>query len=84
MATQEEHEKAQRDYVIYSEVLRVRDMLKPIIDGEIERGHCVGRRECYGGTPGMRKTMLADAKRIARHCEAALHRLAQRITDDDL
>jgi hypothetical protein len=58
------------------EILGVRDELKKIVAGEIERGHCSpGTRECYGGKPGNRKLMLADAKRIAKHMVAKINRM---------
>ena len=56
-------------------VLECRDRLEPIINGEIERGHCVaGEQEAYGGKPGKRKTTLADARRIAKTIEVVLNR----------
>lgn len=64
-----------RDYVFAAAAMQCRDALRPIIDGEIERGHCSpGTRECYGGKPGRRKTTLKDAQKIARHIVTVLNR----------
>jgi hypothetical protein len=70
----DEFERAVHDHEFVTAVLQARDMLKPIITGEIERGHCVGGRECYGAQPGMRKTKLADAVKIAKTVEIILNR----------
>jgi hypothetical protein len=70
----DEFERAAHDHEFVTQVLTARDMLRPIITGEIERGHCVGDRECYGARPGMRKTKLADAVKIAKTVEIILNR----------
>ena len=57
-----------------NEVVTCRDLLLPIINGEIERGHCVGDREAFGGKPGKRKTTLKDAQAIAKTIEFRLNR----------
>lgn len=68
-----EFDEARWDGWFSNQMLMVRDMLKPIVDGEIERGHCLaGSREAYGGVPGKRKIKLADAQKIARHAIAAI------------
>lgn len=54
--------------------LIVRDSLQPIVDGMIEREHCVGGRDCYGARKGFRKTMLKDAVKIANNCQAIINR----------
>ena len=66
-------EQAQRDGDFVNEIATIRDMLKPIITGEIERGHCVGCQQAYGGRPGFRKTKLADAVKIAKTMEFRLN-----------
>lgn len=79
----DEFEQAIWAHEISGEVMRARDALLPIIEGEIDRGHCSpGERECYGGRPGKRKTMLADAKKIAKHVHFILNKLASKIHDD--
>lgn len=50
------------------QMMSVRDALLPVVIGVIERGHCVGRAEAYGGKRGVRKTMLKDAVSIAKNC----------------
>ena len=70
-----EFDRAIRDNQFVQAVLEARDMLRPIISGEITRGHCLaGKPECYGGRPGKRKTKLADAVRIAKTVEVILNR----------
>lgn len=64
-------------------VLEARDALKPISDGEIERGHCVGGREAYGAVPGKRKTTLKDARRIVKHVIFALDRAVNKFDRGD-
>lgn len=61
-------------YQFVNEVIEARDLLDPIINGEITRDHCVGDRECYGAHPGKRKTMLKDARQIAKTIKAKLNR----------
>jgi len=56
-----------------SAALRVRDSLDPVVEGVIERGHCVGGRDCYGMRAGHRKTMLKDAVSIAKTCQAIIN-----------
>lgn len=58
--------------------LNVRDSLQPIVDGMIKREHCVGGRDCYGARKGFRKTMLKDAVKIAKHCQAIINRAVNR------
>ena len=74
-------ELAARDHVFVTAILEARDMLRPIITGEIERGHCVGGRECYGARPGMRKTKLADAVKIAKTVGIILDRAVNKFDD---
>ncbi len=63
--------------------MTARDMLTPILEGEIERGHCSpGTRECYGGRPGKRKTLLKDAKDITRHVVVILNKALNKFHDD--
>jgi hypothetical protein len=70
----EEFEQARREYDLEHIALHARDMLEPLVSGEIERGRCVaGQREAYGGKPGKRKTTLADARRIARNVTAYIN-----------
>ena len=69
------HERAGICGDFINEVVTCRDLLLPIINGEIERGHCVaGEREALGGKPGKRKTTLADARAIAKTIEFRLNR----------
>lgn len=56
------------------EMTQVRDELAPVVAGVIERQHCVGSAEAYGGKRGVRKTMLKDAVSIATSCVARLNR----------
>jgi hypothetical protein len=70
-----------------NEVLSCRDMLQPIIDGQITRGHCIaGQREAYGGVPGKRKTTFADARQIAKtiicRLDRAVNKFNERMEDD--
>lgn len=67
-------EQAIRDNNFVNSVAGARDLLRPIISGEIERGHCVGTSECYGGRRGFRKTKLVDAVKIAKTVEMLLNR----------
>lgn len=61
--------------------LTVRGMLQPIVDGQIERGHCVGGREAYGSRPGYRKVMLKDAVAIAKTCVAKINNAVNQWND---
>ncbi len=79
----DEFTEAQRYHTFETYVLQARDMLRPIIDGEIERGHCVGARECYGGTPGKRKTMLKDAVKIAKTVAFILNRAVNEFRESE-
>ena len=65
-----------------NEVATCRDFLVPITTGEIERGHCkAGEREALGGKPGMRKTTLADARKIAEIIMFRLNRAMNNFDD---
>ena len=79
----DEFEQAAREGDFITSILEARDTLKPVITGEIERGHCVGERECYGGRRGMRKTKLADAMRIAKTVEVILNRAVNKFDRGD-
>lgn len=68
------YEEVQAASYFTNQMVMVRDLLDPIVSGQIKRGHCVGGRECYGATPGMRKTTLKDAVRIAKHCQFIINR----------
>lgn len=75
MTQEEKWEQAIREHELELIALTARYMLKPILTGEIERGHCSpGSRECYGAEPGMRKTTLADARKIVTHVTAYIDR----------
>ena len=66
-----------------TDVLQCRDLLQPIIDGQIERGHCpAGQQEAYGGVPGKRKTTLEDARKIAKTITVILNRAVNKFHDD--
>ncbi len=63
-------------------IVGVRDMLQVIVDGEIDRLHCSpGVRECYGGKPGKRKLLLADARSIARRAIVIIDRAVNEFHD---
>ena len=63
-----------------NEMVGIRDRLKPIIIGEIERSHCLaGSAVAYGGTPGKRKTTLKDAVAIAKLCCQIIDREVNKI-----
>ena len=64
-----------------NQMVMIRDMLNPIVSGEIERGHCVGQAAAYGGTPGKRKTMLKDAVKIAKRCQNIINREVNKAHD---
>jgi len=69
------HEEVAIVHQFANMMLQVRDRLDPIVKGEIERGHCLaGNAAAYGGSPGMRKTTLKDAREIAKHCQAIINR----------
>lgn len=61
------HDRRKGEFV--DRMLRVRDSLRPISDGEIERGCRVSQ---YDQVPGKRKTKLKDAKEI---CAKAIERM---------
>jgi len=66
-----------------NEVATCRDMLQPIIDGLIERGHCqAGQQEAYGGVRGKRKTTLVDARKIAKTIVVRLNRALNEFDKD--
>ena len=75
-------EQAARDGDFINSIAEARDLLRPIIAGEIERGHCVGRAECYGGRRGLRKTKLVDAVKIAKTVEILLNRAISKFDED--
>ena len=78
------HEETAIVWNFTNRMLQVRDMLDPIVKGEIERGHCLaGNAIAYGGHPGMRKTTLKDAKQIARHVQALIN-MSHKDLDEDL
>jgi len=78
----DEYEEASWDGWFSNEVACIRDMLEPILTGEIERGHCeAGEREAYGGKRGMRKTTLADARKIVHHVTIRINRAINRFND---
>jgi hypothetical protein len=65
-----------------NEVASCRDLLIPILTGEITRCHCVaGEREATGGRPGKRKTTLKDARAIAKSIEFRLNRAMNKFDD---
>lgn len=51
-------------YDIVMDLCRVRDRIEPIATGEIRKGHCSGND--FSLEPGMRKTMLRDAREICK------------------
>lgn len=77
--TQEaERERACREHDLTNEILLAAKKLDPIITGQIERGHCVGGRECYGAAAGKRKTKLTDAVKIAKTVKFMLTKAVER------
>jgi len=73
----------QEAHLLDNEMLVVRDRLKPIVDGEITRGHCLaGETEACGGFPGKRKLKLKDAREIARHAIAYIDRAVSRFREN--
>ena len=58
-------------YEIAMAICRVRDSLEPIIEGKITRGHS-SPGSPSPLEPGLRKTMLADARKI---CALQKHKL---------
>lgn len=84
MTQEEEFEVEKLFYRLEHDILTARDMLQPIIDGEVQRGHCSpGSRECYGGVPGKRKLTLKDAVQITKHVVTLLNRAATRRLDEE-
>jgi hypothetical protein len=76
-------EQAARDGDFTNTVAEARDMLRPILTGQIEREHGVGlERECYGKSPGFRKTKLADAVKIAKTIEIVLNKAINKFLDE--
>lgn len=71
------------NHAFITRVLEARDALQPIVDGEIRRGHCVGGREAYGAKPGLRKTSLKDARRIAQHVIFCLNKAINKFDRGD-
>lgn len=67
-------EEVQAASYFTNQMVMVRDLLDPIVSGQIERGHCVGGREAFGAVPGMRKTTLKDAVKIAKLCQSIINR----------
>lgn len=61
-------------FVFINNIVECRDQLQIIVDGEIEREHCVGGRKCYGAFAGVRKVMLKDARSIAKSAVAKINR----------
>lgn len=77
-----DHEFVSMHHELVTRILSARDMLEPILSGEIKRGHCVaGERECYGGKPGVRKTTLADARKRAGHATALINKAVNDFDD---
>ena len=52
-----------RTSTFVDQMLYARNALRPIADGEIERGHALSQ---YDPSPGKRKTKLKDARGIAK------------------
>lgn len=76
----DEYELAKHNDWIMTEAMTVRDMLAPILEGVIERGHCLpGKHAAYLDKPGFRKLMLADARNLVRHATARLNKLVDEI-----
>lgn len=81
--TEAEMTQAQREHLFTTAVLGARDQLKPIVEGLIERGHCVGGTEACGARRGKRKTMLKDAKRLAERAITMIDRAVNEFEDSD-
>lgn len=61
------------------EVVRVRDLLGPIADGQIKRGCRVSQ---YDAEPGLRKTTLKDAREIAKRCVARINTAVNKFNEE--
>lgn len=59
---------------LVNEFATVRDMLNPIVEGKIERGHSLAGLPNGPLAPGFRKTKLADAKKIAVNAQKRINR----------
>lgn len=72
-----------REYWFISEVVGIRDRLKPIAEGEIERArqHKADLGSSYD-RPGKRKIRLADAANIARHAIARIDQIVREFEED--
>lgn len=66
MATEEEMRQAKNEFEFTNEMAHCRDLLKPIIEGEIERGRSLGTIESIPSHPGKRKIKLKDTREIAK------------------
>jgi hypothetical protein len=68
------HEEVAIVSTFCSKMLVIRDLLDPIVKGEIKRGRCLaGQSVACGGMRGKRKTTFQDAARIASHIQAAIN-----------
>lgn len=56
-------------YDLTMDVCRARDLIEPIVEGKIERGHSLAGLPNGPLEPGFRKTTLADARKL---CERAI------------
>lgn len=54
---------------------QVRDELEPILSGQIRRGHACKAKGDLTLEPGLRKTRLADARKISESMRPKLNRV---------
>ncbi len=68
-------------YDIAMDLCRMREHLAPITKGEIRKGHATGKDLAL--EPGMRKTMLKDAREICGRQQLRLNTAADLILEHD-
>ena len=66
-------DNVRKNYALRQEVLEIRTLLNPILDGEITKGRNIDR---YATRPELRKTTLKDARRLCPHAWVRLNALA--------
>jgi len=88
----DEFAQARREHDLTNAIATIRDLLKPIDEGEIERDNVKpGERarivyvsaHSIQYTKGKRKTTLKDARRIAHHAIIAIDRALQKFEQEE-
>ena len=85
MATEAECKQASREGDFINEMAHVRDLLDPIVVGQIERGHCVAGKHWpteLGGNPGYRRATITDAKRICKTVQFLINRAIAKFDEE--